>query len=459
MEKIEVKNRDCLKGSDVWLLGFREDLQYDEYETIDGMVKDENVVFGVWISQWKNPEYDYQYLFFILKKLDGWGVYSGYHMNGWWIGLKSDFRYFYRRKETKHKVLTEQTFVTNFVVESPNDATRQFDQIVDYSGNCIEQIRLVYRLLKYLGQFKSWVEFDEAGGYKPHRPIYSPNDKIFTDSNPSVESSEKVTLFAELNSFIGLDEVKNEVRDLTALVEARMLRIKNKLKVSPSTLHMVFSGSPGTGKTSVARIIGKIFKDLGLLKSGHVIETDYSGLVAEYVGQTTAKTKAIFQKALGGVLFIDEAYALVKDGGNTYGKESIETLLKLMEDHRDDIVVIVAGYPNEMKSLLESNPGLESRFPTKLNFNDFNSETKLQIFLDLCSKEEYTLTVEATDSARKYLSTCGMDEPKFANARGVRTLFEKCQKNQAKRIKKITAPTRDQLITFEGSDIPECPVE
>ena len=241
----------------------------------------------------------------------------------------------------------------------------------------------------------------------------------------------------ELNSLVGLSSVKEEVSSLVALSRVRASRVVHGLPVNAPTFHLVFSGNPGTGKTSVARLVGEIYKSLGLLKAGHCVEVSRSDLVGEYIGHTAPKVKAIVEKALDGVLFIDEAYALTSysSGSPDYGPEAVDTLLKLMEDYRHRLVVIVAGYPDLMEEFLASNPGLESRFKTTLRFDDYSIEEMLQIYIGLC--EEYQLTIEADgfDAIRNACRSLRMErEGKFANARDVRSLFEAALTQQALRL-------------------------
>jgi type VII secretion ATPase EccA len=258
----------------------------------------------------------------------------------------------------------------------------------------------------------------------------------------------------ELNSLIGLEEVKAEVKSLVNIVKMRKQREEQGLKNTPITYHCVFSGSPGTGKTTVARILARIYKDLGVLKSGHLVETDRSGLVGEYVGQTAPKTNALIDSALGGVLFIDEAYALTNAKGGDYGAEAIATLLKRMEDDRDNLVVIVAGYEDEMKRFVESNPGLRSRFTRFIDFPDYSSEELYGIYMLRANKYGYKLDAEAATYLKEKLQEAVEHKNRnFGNGRYVRNLFESCVVNQATRLSAVDKPTKEQLQLLTKDDI------
>lgn len=260
----------------------------------------------------------------------------------------------------------------------------------------------------------------------------------------------------ELKSLIGLTPVKEEVSKLTNFIKIQQMREQKGMATAPVSYHCVFTGNPGTGKTTVARIVAEIYKNLGILKKGHLVETDRSGLVAEYVGQTAVKTNKIIDEALDGVLFIDEAYALVQGGSNDYGTEAISTLLKRMEDDRDRLVVILAGYSDEMKKFIDSNPGLQSRFNRYINFVDYNADDLQKIFLLNVDKNEYKLTPEA-DQKLKTVLTKAVEEKdeNFGNGRYVRNLFEKTIENQATRLASVGNITNELLATIEAMDIPE----
>ena len=263
--------------------------------------------------------------------------------------------------------------------------------------------------------------------------------------------------YKELDELIGLDQVKEEVRSLANFVKIQKQREKNGLKTPKMSFHLVFTGSPGTGKTTVARIVARIYKDLGVLKKGHMVETDRSGLVANYVGQTATKTNAIVDSALNGVLFIDEAYALVPDNkNNDYGQEAISTLLKRMEDDRDKLVVIVAGYTKEMKRFIDSNPGLQSRFNRYIDFPDYTSGELCDIFNMYVKNNQYTLTSDAQRYLKtRFDSAVHHKDRNFGNARYARNVFEKSIQRQANRLSKEKNPTAKQLSELTASDIRE----
>ena len=260
-------------------------------------------------------------------------------------------------------------------------------------------------------------------------------------------------LKAELNELIGLAGVKKEVNNLINIVTIYNLRRKNGLKTVDMSLHMVFSGNPGTGKTMIARLMSRIYKSLGMLNKGHLVEVDRSGLVAGYVGQTATKTSAVIEKALGGVLFIDEAYALNSKSENDFGQEAIDTLLKAMEDHRDDLVVIVAGYDGLMDRFIHSNPGLESRFNRYLHFDDYSADEMLAI-LDLqLKKGQYQLTDDAREAVKDYIVAANTSSIAFGNARGVRNIFERLLVAQANRLAQGADVTKDDLMTITAEDV------
>jgi len=276
-----------------------------------------------------------------------------------------------------------------------------------------------------------------------------------TSAEDEKQPPEKIEdLKAELQELIGLEGVKREVNNLINMVTVHNLRKQNGLKTVDMSLHMVFSGNPGTGKTMIARLMSRIYKSLGVLSKGQLVEVDRSGLVAGYIGQTAAKTSEVIGKALGGVLFIDEAYALSNGKGeNDFGQEAIDTLLKAMEDNREDLVVIVAGYDGLMDEFIHSNPGLESRFNRYLHFDDYTLEEMLSI-LDLqLKKGQYTLEDGARNAVREYIELSNTSSISFGNARGIRNIFERLLVAQANRLAESPEHTLDTLMTITADDV------
>ena len=259
----------------------------------------------------------------------------------------------------------------------------------------------------------------------------------------------------ELNSLIGLNAVKEEVRSLTNLIQINRIREERGMVVPDFSKHLVFTGNPGTGKTTIARLLGRIYHSLGVLSKGHFVEVDRSGLVAGYVGQTAIKTQDVINKSLGGVLFIDEAYSLnVEESESDYGKEAIETLLKAMEDNRDDFVVIVAGYDDLMDSFIKSNPGLKSRFNKYIHFPDYSSEELMGIFKIQLRKNQYTVTENAGILLQKYFEfLVSHKSENFGNGREARNIFEHIISEQADRIVHLQDFTDEDLTTITEDDV------
>ncbi len=263
------------------------------------------------------------------------------------------------------------------------------------------------------------------------------------------------TLMQELNSMTGLDEVKQDVTSLANLLRIKAMRKKVGLEMPPISMHLVFSGNPGTGKTTVARLLARIYKKIGALPKGQLIETDRSGLVGAYVGQTAIKSKEVVERAKDGILFIDEAYTLTSNtSSNDFGKEAVDTILKAMEDYRDDLIVIVAGYPDLMDAFLESNPGLRSRFNKYLFFRDYTSDEMMHIFESFCNKYGFKVSNQALLYVKEYFekrhSQSGKD---FANAREARNLFEQALSKQANRVVMLSDPSKEDLTTLVLEDL------
>jgi SpoVK/Ycf46/Vps4 family AAA+-type ATPase len=259
---------------------------------------------------------------------------------------------------------------------------------------------------------------------------------------------------AQLDALVGLETVKKEVKSLVNLIRVRRLREENGLPNAALSLHMVFLGNPGTGKTTVARLLARLYAAIGVLPKGQLVEVDRAGLVAGFVGQTAMKTQEAVSRALGGVLFIDEAYSLAAGGENDYGREAVETLLKLMEDHRDELVVVAAGYDKPMERFIDSNPGLESRFNKYLYFPDYSGPELMAIFTGMCEKNGYALTPEAKAYAEEFFRDLYENrDDNFGNGRDVRNRFEDMISRQADRVSRLSSPGREELMQVLQEDL------
>lgn len=317
------------------------------------------------------------------------------------------------------------------------EESKWLEQIMSYSQTSRTYENETYALK---GNVVEWKMLDDK-----QQNIDKQEPQNVTQSNP----------IEELQSLIGLSEVKEEVSALANFVKIQQEREKKGMKAVGLSYHCVFTGNPGTGKTTVARILAEIYRDLGILKKGHLVETDRSGLVAEYVGQTAVKTNKIIDSALDGVLFIDEAYSLVQGGGNDYGQEAISTLLKRMEDDRSRLIVVLAGYSEDMKRFIDSNPGLQSRFNRYIHFEDYTADELKQIFLLNVDKNQYLLEPEGEELLSKILNFAVEHKDKnFGNGRYVRNLFEKTIQKQAIRLSCQPNITAEELSKLKAEDLP-----
>lgn len=272
----------------------------------------------------------------------------------------------------------------------------------------------------------------------------------------NIEGKSLEELLDELNNLVGLENVKLKVHDLIAFHKVQLLRKNVGLPIPQHTMHMAFVGNPGTGKTTVARIVGRMYKQLGLLSKGHFMEVSRTDLIAGYQGQTALKVKKVIEKVIGGVLFIDEAYSITEnEHSDSYGRECLTELTKALEDYRNDLVVIVAGYTEPMIKFFNSNPGLKSRFNTFIEFNDYNTNELLEMLKKICDKDNYILTDDVLDVIKKQIETIVVrNDKQFGNGRFIRNLYEEMIVNHAKRVININSPTKKQLQTFLCIDIP-----
>lgn len=303
----------------------------------------------------------------------------------------------------------------------------------------------------------------KPGGKKVFETISSRSDgkngdmglkKEENDGEASTENPKVQELFKELDMLIGLRDVKKVIFEVQAFVEIQKRRTKEKLLAEPTVLHAVFKGNPGTGKTTVARIVAKLYKEIGVLQKGHLIEVERADLVGEYIGHTAQKTREQLKKAIGGVLFIDEAYSLARGGEKDFGKEAIDVLVKSMEDNKDNLILILAGYKDEMDWFLKTNPGLRSRFPLHIDFPDYKIEELMEIANLMIKARQYQLTNESQVTLERILRSHVLTNHEYSgNARFVRNIVESAMRQQAARLISKTKTSREDLMTLETLDI------
>lgn len=287
-----------------------------------------------------------------------------------------------------------------------------------------------------------------------NRPLSIKQPSTLAEIVRATANANLAMVFDELENLIGLHEAKKTIYEIYALIKMNKAREKHGLKIEKQVFHMVFKGNPGTGKTTIARLFGKIFKEMGVLTKGHLTEVERADLVGEFIGHTAQKTRDLVKKAMGGILFIDEAYSLARGGEKDFGKEAIDCLTKALEDYGNDFVCIIAGYNDEMDSFLELNPGMPSRFPVHIKFADYEVDELMEIANLMAKTKEYELSIDASAKLRRRLLNVTSDpfQENFSNARFVRNNIEKAIRVQAVRLLKHTDPSKEDLLTLKSED-------